>query len=139
KGRRFDMPRLVASRRLWKPSGASAGTSRTTRNFALSFPLFASVGTVTLAGKLVHNPVGSARLVPVNVSSSLVPRCMPSGTTGARGGASGLAGMTGGGWATAGAATAKSIRLSDRTNQDIRAGRLTNMLFLGGVGRQGNS
>src|SRR5262249_60328403 len=129
KGRRFDIPRVVASRRLWKPSGASAGTSNTTRNFALSFPLLASVGIVTLAGKLVHRPVGSARLVPVSVNSSFVPRCMPSGRTGVSVGASGLGGMTGGGWALTGTVVER-IRAADRTSHDKKGGRLTSMRFL---------
>ncbi len=58
-------------------------------------PFFASVGIVTLAGKLLHTPVGSARLVPVRVSSSAVPRCIPSGRIGASVGASGGGGAGG--------------------------------------------
>ena len=53
-------------------------------------PLLLSVGMVTLAGKLVHNPVGSARLVPVRVRSSEDPRSMPMGAGMAIVGASGL-------------------------------------------------
>src|SRR5262245_4466670 len=132
KGRRFDIPRVVASRRLWKPSGASAGTSRTTRNLALSLPLFASVGMVTLAGKLVHRPVGSARLVPVRVNSSFVPRCIPSGATGVRVGARGLGGRTGtGGCAPAGDGCPSVATADSRQSKEKTVGRLTNMLFLG--------
>src|SRR5262249_58734994 len=52
---------------------------------------------VTLAGKLVHSAVGSARLVPVRVRSRAVPRVIPRGTGGAKVGAWGLG--AGGGWA----------------------------------------
>src|SRR5262245_47750189 len=100
-GRKFDMPRVVDRRMVWKPSGASAGTSRTTRSDVGCFPLFMSVGIVTLAGKLVHRPVGSVKFVPVRVRSSFVPRCMPSGAGGLSVGACGLGtGNGGGGWAT---------------------------------------
>src|SRR5262249_18959829 len=100
-GRKVDMPRVGDSRIGWKPSGASAGTSRTTRSDVGCLPLFMSVGIVTLAVKLVHRPVGSVRFVPVRVSSNLVPRCMPSGAGGLSVGAWGLgAGSGGGGWAT---------------------------------------
>jgi hypothetical protein len=66
--------------------------------------LFMSVGMVTVAGKLVQRPVGSARLVPVRVSSSLVPRGMPTGVTGLSVGASGLGAIGGGCCAAATAA-----------------------------------
>ena len=50
-----------------------------TRNLAASLPLFMSVGNETFAGKLVHKAVGSARFVPVSVSSRVLPRSTPSG------------------------------------------------------------
>jgi hypothetical protein len=52
-----------------------------------------------LAGKLVHSPVGSARLLPVSVRSSVVPRCIPNGTAGLSTGACGLAAGAGAFWA----------------------------------------
>ena len=65
---------------LWKPIGASFGTSIRTRRAAAFLPLSLSVGMVTLApGILVQKAVGPARLPPVRFNSMDVPRWMPSG------------------------------------------------------------
>src|SRR5262245_31607029 len=93
------MPRLVATRTDWKPSGASLGISSLILSEVGDLSL-ASVGRVILAGNDVQTAVGSWRLVPVSVRSMVVPRCAPVGLIGARVGACGLAGA--GGWAPSG-------------------------------------
>src|SRR5947208_2879110 len=91
------------------------------RSLALSLPLLPSVGMDTLAGKLVHRPVGSARLLPVSVSSRAVPRWMPSGTGIFRVGASGL-GFTAGGSFCA-LAFAARVRTANRAGTEYRRQR----------------
>src|SRR5262249_45557206 len=71
----------------------------------------------TLAGKLVHRPVGSARLVPVRVSSRVVPRWMPSGTGILSVGACGLA-LTVGSFCAL--ALAVRVRMANRDDTDHR-------------------
>src|SRR5207249_4750571 len=117
KSRKFDIPRVVARRMLWKPRGTSLGTSRWTWSFALSLPLLLSVGMVTWAGKLVHKPVGSARLVPVRVSSIAVPRWMPSGMGIFSVGAWGLGGVRAGCWAWR---PTGRIRMANKAGRDDR-------------------
>src|SRR5262249_28387302 len=104
-----------------------------------------SVGKVGLDGKLVHSAVGSARLVPVKVSSTVCPLCIPSGNgtfkVGAWGGAATGPAF---GWATTAPsgddrATMTRIRASsgqtgrrrERIGKDLERGRR------GGGGRGG--
>src|SRR6516164_5634609 len=93
--------------------GASREICNSTRSLLLSFPLFLSGGKLIVAGKLVHSPVGLARLLPVKVSSSDCPRCAPLGNgilmTGARG-----FGATGAGFCE----SARSANVSKASKKD---------------------
>src|SRR5262249_1902596 len=125
--RTLDMPRLVARRTAWNPSGASLGTSSLTRSFVGSLPLLLSVGIVAFArGMLVRRPAGSARLVPVRVSSRVLPRAMPRGRTGLSVGAAGLGAGAGGCWARAAGAASRTDRAS---NAAVRRQRLMALLI----------
>src|SRR5262245_53875440 len=92
---------------------------------------------VTLAGKLVHSPVGLARLVPVRFRSTLVPRWPAIGAVMLRTGAAGLGTLSGEGcWATADAAASRTAARAGRERRRL-------MVLLGGeaaarlVGRAG--
>src|SRR5206468_2294856 len=113
------------------PSGASLGTSSLTRSEVGTVPFLASVGMTTLAGKLVHNPVGSARFVPVRVRSIVVPRWTPSGSTGARVGACGLGGA-GGGWAGAWLTARKKPKTRSEKVREVMAGGVPGERAAGG-------
>src|SRR5262245_27005485 len=129
--RKFDMPRAVARRRAYRPSGASLGMSSFTRRLVGCLPLLASVGMLTLApGMFVQRATGSARLVPVSVNSRLVPRCTPEAETAVSVGAAGL-GAGGGGWAGTAGTDTRTARIDSAVNRRQRV-----MTFLVGDNRR---
>src|SRR5262245_24117545 len=75
--------------------------------------------TTLAPGMFVHRATGSARLVPVRVSSTLPPRCMPRGTTGLSVGAAGF-GTGGGGWPWTAEAAARTTMVSNAVNRRER-------------------
>src|SRR5262249_50134179 len=102
----LDMPRRVATRREWKPRGASAGASNLTRRGAGVFPFLASGGVVAPAGEVVPAPGGAAQVGAGRVRLAGAPRRAAGGGTGLGVGACGLAGA--GGWATSAAGASRS-------------------------------
>ena len=94
--RRFDMPRRVARRIAWKPSGASFGHFKADEQLGVVFAVVALGGDDDLGGEAGPQ---SGRLGEVGAGEGQVERgaaLMPSGTAGLSTGACGLTGMAGG-------------------------------------------